>query len=101
MFSDKSHFFVQGQGSQHVCRSKKESVTRDHIEQHAKHPEKKMFWGCFSYFSVDSFCSVEGMMRSPQYIKVLKNRLLPEMKKRSTIILGSFNSILLPAYTNK
>ena len=55
MFSDYTHFFVQMQRSQHVRRSKRELATRNYIEQHVKHPEKKMFWDCFSYLGVGSF----------------------------------------------
>ena len=51
MFRDESHFFVQEQRSQHVCRSKEESGTRDHIEQHLKHPEKRCF-GVASHISL-------------------------------------------------
>ena len=83
MFSNKSHFFFYGQRIQHARRSKGELVTKDHIEQHVKYPEKKMFWVCFLYFGVGPLYSVESMMQSLQHIKVLKNRLLPEMKKIS------------------
>ena len=41
MFSDESHFFVQGQRSQHVRRSPGEKLRECHIDQNVKHPEKK------------------------------------------------------------
>ena len=51
MFSNESHFFVQGQRSQHVCRLKGKSVTRENIEQDLKHFEKRCFEVAF-YISV-------------------------------------------------
>ena len=66
LFSDESHFFVQGQRSQHVRRSVDEPVRECHIDQSVKHPVKKMFWGCFSYNGVGPLHPVEGIIRSAQ-----------------------------------
>ena len=45
LFSDESHFLVQGVRSQHVRISKREPLKESHIDQAVKHPTKKMFWG--------------------------------------------------------
>ena len=81
LFSDESHFEVQGQRSQFVRRSGGEPLRPGHIEQYAKHPEKKMFWGCFSAFGPERLYPVTGMMNSDTYIKVLQTHLIPEMLK--------------------
>lgn len=41
IFSDESHFFVQGQRSQHVRRSLGEKLRDSHINQCVKHPQKR------------------------------------------------------------
>ena len=64
IFSDETHMFVQGQRSQHVRRSQNEKIRNAHIDQHVKHPQKKMYWGCFSFYGIGSLHPVEGMMRS-------------------------------------
>ena len=45
IFIIDDHVFVQGQRRQHVRRSHGEELRACHIEQHVKHPQKKMFWG--------------------------------------------------------
>jgi len=101
IFSDESHFFVQGQRSQHVRRSSGEKIRDSHIDQCVKHPLKKMFWGCFSYYGVGSLHPVEGMMRSAQYIDVLQKRLVPELEKRFPDGSGIFQQDLAPCHTSK
>ena len=39
MFTDESHFEVQGQRCQYVRRSIGEPIREGHIEQHVKHPK--------------------------------------------------------------
>lgn len=101
MFSDESHFYVQGQRSQHVRRSAGEKLTEDHIDQSVKHPEKKMFWGCFSYTGVGSLRPVEGMMRSPQYIDVIQRNVIQDMRKAFPEGNGVFQQDLAPCHTSK
>jgi len=43
IFSDESHFEVQGYWSQHVRRIKREPLQGGHIEQAPKHPRKRCF----------------------------------------------------------
>ena len=66
IFSDETHLLVQGQRSQHVRRSQNQKIRNAHINQRVKHPQKKMFWGCFSFYGIGSLHPVEGMMRSQQ-----------------------------------
>lgn len=101
IFSDESHFLVQGQRFQHVRRSHGEPVKPEHIQQSVKHPEKKMFWGCFSYHGVGPLQPVDGMMRSDQYIDILSRRLVPEMRKTFPLATGIFQHDLAPCHTSK
>ena len=101
LFSDESHFFVQGQRSLHVRRSPGEKLRESHINQFIKHPLKKMFWGFFSYYGVGGLHIVEGMMRGPQYIEVLQRRVVPELKKRFPDGSGIFQQDLAPCHTSK
>uniref|UniRef100_A0A3Q3J3I1 Tc1-like transposase DDE domain-containing protein n=1 Tax=Monopterus albus TaxID=43700 RepID=A0A3Q3J3I1_MONAL len=101
LFSDESHFFVQGQRSQHVRRSPTEKLCNAHIDQRVKHPQKKMFWGCFSYYGIGSLHPVEGMMRSPQYIEILRRKVAPELIKLFPDGSGVFQQDLAPCHTSK
>ena len=74
LFSDESHFYVRGEHSRFVRRSIGESLNSHHVNQTVKHPQKKMFWGCFSYAGVGSLFPVEGMMNSDRYIDVIKKK---------------------------
>ena len=80
LFSDESHFEVQGQRSQFVRHSDGEPIRPRHIEQYAKHPEKKMSC-CFSAFGPGRLYPVTGIMNSDTYIEVLQTHLIPEMLK--------------------
>uniref|UniRef100_A0A3Q3J165 Transposase Tc1-like domain-containing protein n=1 Tax=Monopterus albus TaxID=43700 RepID=A0A3Q3J165_MONAL len=101
LFSDESHFFVQGQRSQHVRRSPTEKLCNAHIDQRVKHPQKKMFWGCFSYYGIGSLHPVEGMMRSPQYIELLQRKVAPELIKLFPDGSGVFQQDLALCHTSK
>ena len=46
---DESHFYVRGENNRFVRRSIGEPLNYHHVNQTVKHPQKKMFWGCFSY----------------------------------------------------
>lgn len=101
LFSDESHFYVHGQRSQYVRRSEGEKVRDSHIDHFVKHPQKQMFWGCFSYYGVGALHPVQGMMRSPQYIEVLQRRAVPELKKTFPDGSGVFQQDLAPCHTSK
>jgi len=96
IFSDESHFKVQGQKVQYVRRRRNEKVREAHIQQKVKHPDKKMFWGCFRHSGPIDLVAVEGMMRSQQYIDILSKHLLPHLKKKDV-----FQQDLAPCHTSK
>lgn len=101
LFSDESHFEVQGQRSQFVRRSIGEKIRSQHVEQHVKHPDKQMYWGCFSHGGVGPLAKVDGIMRSEQYIKIIRHQALPELKKRFPHNDGIFQQDLAPCHTSK
>lgn len=81
LFTDETHFIVQGQRSKFVRRSQNEQLTPAHIDQTVKHPVKKMFWGCFSYMGVGSLVPIDGMMNSQKYKSMLEQHLNKELEK--------------------
>lgn len=81
LFSDETHFVVQGFRSKFVRRSKGEPLNQHHINQAPKHPPKKMFWGCFSVSGTECLVPVEGMMNSASYEFILNRKVLPTMSK--------------------
>ena len=60
-----------------------------------------MFWGCFSFHGVGSLHPVDGMMRSAQYIDVIKTRAIPGMQKAFPDGSGVFQQDLAPCHTSK
>ena len=60
IFSDETHMFVQGQRSQHARRSQNEKIRNAHIDHRVKYPQKKMFWGCFSFYGIGSLHPLGG-----------------------------------------
>ena len=101
LFSDESHLKVQGQRSQFVRRSDGEPIRPGHIEQCAKHPEKKMFWGCFSAFGPGRLYPVTGMMNFDTYIEVLQTHLILEMLKVFPNGNGILQQDLATCHTSK
>ena len=81
LFSDETHFLVQGQRSKFVRKAANESLSASHINQTVKHPSKKMFWGCFSYSGTGTLIPIEGMMNSEKYKSLLGQRLAIELDK--------------------
>lgn len=81
LFSDESQFYVQGIRVQHVRTANGEKISPKHIHQTVNHPQKKMFWGCFSYYGVGPLVPCDGMMNSDKYVPLLETRVLPELAK--------------------
>lgn len=81
LFSDESHFLVQGQRSRFVRKSDNEKITTARIDQTVKHPLKKMFWCCFSYKGTGCLVPIEGMINSQEYRDLLEQRLEVGTKK--------------------
>ena len=81
IFSDEIHIFVHGQKNQYVRRSQNKKIRNAQIEQSVKHPQKRMLCGCLRYYGIGSLHPVEGMMRSPKYIEVVQQRVIPEINR--------------------
>ena len=79
LFSNKSHFFVQGFNPKFVCCSPNEKLCEEHFVQTVKHPDKKMFWGCFSINGAGSLIPVEGMMNSKAYLQIIERKVCREL----------------------
>lgn len=93
--------FVQGQRSQHVRRSPGEKLRECHIDQSVKHLKKKMFcWGCFSYAGVESIRPFHGMIDSAQYIQVLEENAISDMRKTFPDGSRVFQQDLAPCHTS-
>ena len=80
LFSDESHFLVQGQHRHYVRRSEGEKVTEQHINQMVKQPQKKMFWGSFSFSGLGSLYSWLGIMNANKYINVVNHKVIRDMQ---------------------
>ena len=79
LFSDESNFVVQGLNVSHVRRSDGEKLFPKHIKQTVKFPQKKMFWGCFTFTGPKSLVPIDGMMNSDKYIPILERRCIPQL----------------------
>ena len=90
LFSHETHFVVGGKHVQYGRRTVGESVKPCHINQQVKHTAKKMFRGCFSFKEVGSLFPVQRMMKSNQYIKVIQQRVIPDMQKAFSDESGIF-----------
>ena len=79
LFSNKSHFLVQGQHRHYVMRSEGEKVTEWHINQMVKHPQK-MFRRSFSFSGLGSLYPCSGIMNTDKYIDVVNHKILNVMR---------------------
>ena len=82
LFSDETHFIVQGQQVRYIRRASGEALSHQHVNQTVKHPQKVMFWGCFSAAGPGRLHVCEGMMRTEQYIKIIDSRIVPELNEK-------------------
>ena len=101
LFSDESNFQVQGQRSQYVRRSKNEEIREEHMNQFVKQPEKRMFWGSFSYNGVGSLHPIKGTMNAGQYIQVINNKIQTDMENAFPNSEGIFQHDLAPCHRAK
>jgi len=101
LFSDESHFLVQGQHSQYVRRSKNEEIREEHMNQFVKHQEKRMFWGSFSYNGVGSLHPIKGIMNADQYMQVINNKIQTDMEEAFPNSEGIFQQDLAPCHRAK
>lgn len=101
LFSDETHFLVQGHKVNFVRRSVNEPETSAHILQQPKYPPKKMFWGCMSYNGPGPLVPVEGMMNSDKYIHLLQSRVVPLLSQMFPESDGIFQQDSAPCHTSK
>lgn len=101
LFSDETHFLVQGQRSRFVRKSDNKKLTAAHINQTVKHLLKKMFWGCFSYKGTGSLVPIEGMMNSLKYKDLLEQRLQAELDKVDANGEAVFQQDSAPCHVSK
>jgi transposase len=101
LFSDETHFVVQGFRSSVVRRSTNEPLNTNHIDQAPKHPPKKMFWGSFSATGTATLIPVEGMMDSKKYREVVRNQVIPVLKERWDEGEGTFQQDKAPCHVSK
>lgn len=101
LFSDETHFLVQGHKVNFVRRSANEAETSAHILQQPKHPPKKMFWGCMSYNGPGPLVPIEGMMNSDKYIALLERRVVPLLLQMFPESNGIFQQDSAPCHTSK
>lgn len=98
LFSDESHFLVQGQHSQYVRRSKNEEIREEHMNQFVKNPQKRMFWGSFSYTGVGSLHPIEGIMNADKFMQVINNKVQQDMEDAFPNNDGIFQQDLAPCH---
>ena len=98
LFSDESHFLVQGQRSQYVRRTKNEEIKEAHTNQLVKNPEKRMFWGSFSYSGVGSLRPIKGTMNADSYMQIVKNNIHQDMDEAFPNSEGILQQDLAPCH---
>ena len=101
MFNDESHFFVKGKHNQFVRKSAGERLSASHINHSVKHPQKKTFWGSFTWKGVGSLVPVEGMMNTDRYIDALRRRAFLDLKRVFPDGNGIFQQDLAPCHSSK
>ena len=69
-----SHFFVQEFNLKFARCLPGKKLREEHLVQKAKHPEKKMFGGCFSVNTPGALIPVESIMSSKVYQPVIERR---------------------------
>ena len=97
LFTDESHSFVKGKHSHFVRKSSGERLSASHINQPVKDPQKKMFWGSFTWKEIGSLVPGEGMMNTDRYIDVLRRRA-PDLKGVFPDGNGIFQQDLAPCH---
>ena len=80
LFSDESHFLVQGQYRCYERRSEGEKVTERHINQKVKHPRKQMFLVSFSFNGLGSLYPCSGIINANRYINVVNHKVMRDMQ---------------------
>lgn len=82
IFSDESKFNVHGLMELIVFRRKGERLKNECLKNTVKFPTSVMIWGCFSSKGVGYFRPIDGTVKAQDYIQILKECLLPTIKKQ-------------------
>ena len=101
LFTDKSHFCVHGQHDRYVRRSADEQLSSQHVNQHVKHPEKVMIWGCFSAVGPGHLQLCEGTLKTAQYIEIINSRIIPDLWEKFPDGDGVLQQDKAPCHTSK
>ena len=78
LFSNESHFLFRVQ-FKIPSLLPNEKLHEEHFVQTVKHPDKKIFWGCFSINGAGSLVPVEGMMNSKAYLQIIERKVFKEL----------------------
>ena len=88
IFSNESKFNISGSdGRIQVWRQPKKELEEKNMQATVKHGGGNcMVWGCMSAQGVGELVFIEGKMKYPQYLQILKNNL-----KKSAENMGILN----------
>ncbi|KAI6658210.1 hypothetical protein LOD99_15479 [Oopsacas minuta] len=81
LFKDESGIYLQAQQVKVVKKATKSPIRPAHMSQQVKHPEKVMFWCCFSAQGTGQLHICEGMMNSAKYMDVIDSRIKPQLQE--------------------
>ena len=101
MFSDESSIELQPHRSQYVRRDIGVPPSGDHFQAVIRHPVKVMIWSCISVYGTGRVHVVENSMDANQYLRVLSERAVPQMREWFGSIEGWFQQDLAPCHTAK
>jgi hypothetical protein len=101
MFTDETHFFVQGYRKTVVQRSQAEPLRTGHHQQTVKHPPEKMFGACFTSIGPGNLVFIEGIMNSEKYSDITKRRVVPAVEKNFPNGNGIIQHDLAPCHTSR
>lgn len=101
LFTDESHFVVQGQQCSFVRKGINSPLKEAHINQSVKHPVKVMFWGCFSAKGTGRLHICEGMMNSRQYMTVIDRRIAYQLQEHFPDGNGILQHDLAPCHNSR
>lgn len=100
-FSDESKIEILQESAQYVRRRSDEGLNPDCVSTTVKHPTSIMVWGAISVYGPGRLYIVEGTMKQDQYIKVLRDKMLPQLRIWYPDGDGTFMQDGAPCHTAK